>query len=170
MTSQMTLPVLPLPIPLERARIFVADDDNSIAELMQDLFQGEGYAVTLLQHAENAYKEIAQTLPDLVILDLTLERQGDGWLALNKLRRNPKTACIPAIICSADTQGLLARQERLSAMGCLVIEKPFDIDALLTAVQESLGGGSQIRELYAKRNKLDRDALVLDGVGTQDID
>jgi hypothetical protein len=50
-------------------------------------------------------------------------------------------------------------------MGCLVIEKPFDIDALLTAVQESLGGGSQVIELYEKRNKPDRYAPVLDGVG-----
>jgi CheY-like chemotaxis protein len=152
MTSQMTLPLLQLPIPLERARIFVADDDSTIAELMRDLFLGEGYAVTLLQYAKNAYEEIAQTLPDLVILDLTLERQGDGWLALNKLRRNPKTACIPAIICSADTRGLRARQESLSAMGCPVIEKPFDIDALLTAVQESLGGASQIMEPCAIRS------------------
>jgi two-component system response regulator QseB len=162
MTSQMTVPV---PIHLEQARIFVADDDSSIAALMEDLLQGEGYSVTLLQHAKNVYEEIAQTLPDLAILDITLECQGDGWLALDKLRHNPKTACLPAIICSADTRGLRARQESLSTMGCLVIEKPFDIDALLTAVRESLGGGSQVIELNAKPNKLDGDALVLDGVG-----
>jgi len=167
MTSQMTLPV---PIHLDRARIFVADGDSSIAALMKDLLQGEGYSVTLLRYAKNAYEEIAQTLPDLAILDITLERQGDGWLALDKLRHNPKTACMPAIICSADTRGLRAKQESLSAMGYLVIEKPFDIYALLTAVQESLGGGSQVIELYAKRNKPDRDTLVLDGVGACDAD
>ncbi|MEO8288288.1 MAG: response regulator [Chloroflexota bacterium] len=142
MTSQVTLPV---PIHSERARIFVADGDSSVAALIHELLQGAGYSVTLLQHAKYAYEEMVQTLPDLAILDITLERQGDGWLALDKLRHNPKTACMPAIICSADTRGLRARQESLSAMGCLVIEKPFDIDALLTAVQESLGGGSQAR-------------------------
>jgi CheY-like chemotaxis protein len=162
MTSQMAIPI---PVALEQARIFVADDDSSIAALMQELLEGEGYSVTLLQHARNAYEEIAQTLPDLAILDLTLEIQGDGWLALEKLRRNPKTAFMPAIICSGDTRGLRIRQESLIAMGCLVIEKPFDIDALLTAVQESLGGGSQVIELYEKRNKPDRYAPVLDGVG-----
>jgi CheY-like chemotaxis protein len=94
-TSQMTLPVSPVspvspvPVPLERARIFVADDDSSIATLMQGLLQDEGYSVTLLQHPLDAYEEIAQTFPDLVILDITLERHGDGWLALNRLRHNP---------------------------------------------------------------------------------
>jgi DNA-binding response OmpR family regulator len=152
MTSPLTLPVLPLPTPLERARIFVADDDSSITELMEDLLQGEGYAVNLLQHATNAYEEILQTLPDLVILDLTLERQDDGWLTLNELRHNPKSACIPAIICSADMRGLSTRRESLSAMGCLVIEKPFDIDVLLSAVRESLAGSSQVVELHGKQN------------------
>ncbi|MBF6612921.1 MAG: response regulator transcription factor [Chloroflexi bacterium] len=167
MTGQMTLPV---PINLERARIFVADDDSSIAALMQDLLQGEAYSVTLLQHAKNVYEEIVQTLPDLAILDITLERQGDGWLALDKLRHNPKTACMPAIICSADMRGLRARQESLSAMGCLVIEKPFDIDALLAAVRESLGGGSKVLALCAKPNKADKDTMVLDVVGAYDTD
>lgn len=137
MTSQRTLPV---PIHLEHARIFVADNDSSIATLMQELLQSEGYLVTLLQHAKDAYEEIAQSLPDLAILDITLEHPGDGWLALDKLRHNPKTACMPAIICSADMRELRTRQESLSAMGYLVIEKPFDIDALLTAVRESLSG------------------------------
>jgi hypothetical protein len=73
--------------------------------------------------------------------------EGRYLVVLDKLRHNPKTACVPAIICSADTRGLRARQESFGAMGCLVIEKPFDIDALLTTVQESLAGGSQIIEL-----------------------
>ena len=77
MTGQTTLPV---PIHVEQARIFVADSDSSIAALPQELLQSEGYSVTLLQHAKNAYEEITRTLPDLAILDITLERRGtDGW-------------------------------------------------------------------------------------------
>jgi DNA-binding response OmpR family regulator len=152
---------------LEQARIFVADDDSSIAALMQDLLQDEGYSVTLLQHPLDAYEEIARTLPDLIILDITLERQGDGWLALNRLRHNPKTACIPAIICSADTRGLSTRRESLSAMGCLGIDKPFDVDALLTIVEESLARRGQVITLCTERDELSNDALVSNGITAQ---
>ena len=84
-------------IPVEPARIFVADTDSSIVELMQDLLQDDGYSVTVLQCATNAYEEIRQALPDLVILDITLERPGDGWLTFDQLRHHAHTSQVPVI-------------------------------------------------------------------------
>ena len=160
MTSQT---IISTPVPVKQARIFVADDDTGIASLMQDLLQDEGYSVILMQHAKNAYEEITETLPDLVTIDITLERQGDGWLILNKLRHNPNTACIPVIICSADIRGLRARQEDLNTMGYLVIEKPFDIDALLNALQEGLFGSHRVKKLTVKPKALYGDIDLVGG-------
>ncbi len=72
-TGSMASPItMPMPIALKQSHIIVAEDDPGIAALMQDLLQEEGYSVSVLQLANNAFEEIAQTLPDLVILDMTL--------------------------------------------------------------------------------------------------
>jgi DNA-binding response OmpR family regulator len=152
-------------IQVEPARIFVADTDSSIVELMQDLLQDEGYSVTVLQHAANVYEEIRQTLPDLVILDITLECPGDGWLTLDKLTHNAETSQVPVIICSADVRALRARQDDLGVLGCVSIEKPFDIDTLLTAIQEGLADKLPVKTLTTQHKEMYRDSDVLDGIG-----
>ncbi len=123
---------------LEQPRIFVADGDRSCTALMQDLLQGEGYLVNVLEPALNAYEEIVRTQPDLVILDTMLERPGARWLTLDKLKHNPGTTSIPVIVCTTDVSGLRAKKEELAATGCIALEKPFDIDVLLSGIQECL--------------------------------
>ena len=161
MTTQITTQ---MPIPKDQAQIFVADHDRSIAEMIQDLLQEAGYSASLLQLPKNAYEEITRTLPDLVILDITLYRRGDGWLTLHKLKQNPLTASMPVVICSADIRGLRAREEDLRVMGYPIIEKPFDIDELIAAVQEGLAGRHPANKIRVKQNPLYSDIVAVDGV------
>ena len=44
------------------------------------------------------------------------------------------------IVCSADARLLRQRQGQLEELGCYVIEKPFDLDTLFSAVDEALAG------------------------------
>ncbi|MEO8285302.1 MAG: response regulator [Chloroflexota bacterium] len=147
--------------PAAQKRILVVEDDSSIRQLMQDVLEEEGYAVTLLCRATNAYDEISRTLPDLVILDITLQHSGDGWPTLDKLKQNVRTADLPVIICSADIRAVHARQEDLIAMDCIFVEKPFGIDTLLTAVQEGLAEKLQATMLNAKQKS---DSHLLAGI------
>jgi DNA-binding response OmpR family regulator len=155
---------IPMTIAVQQARIFVADKDRAIVALMQDLLQGEGYAVTALRSAPNAYHEIVRSRPDLVILDITLERFGEGWLLLDTLRRNSSTAYVPVIVCSADVAALRTRQEELAALGCVSLEKPFDIDILLAAVAKGLADRREVETLQAQHKEPYRGLRVLDGV------
>jgi DNA-binding response OmpR family regulator len=121
-----------------KARIFVANDDKELLDLMKELLGEEGYSVETLKSAGNAYDEIVEYLPDLLILDMRLDGEDSGWLVLEKVKLNPKTTDMPVIICSAAAQDLRDSAARLEEMGCLVIEKPFDIDDLLAAVSQAL--------------------------------
>jgi CheY-like chemotaxis protein len=128
---------------MEKAKIFVADDDAAFLELMQELLQDEGYEVTILHDSDNAYDEIKPAAPDLVILDMTLEHPGAGWHVLEMLKLDPETAKMPVIVCSADLRLLGERQAQLEQMGYYVVEKPFDIDMLLSAVHQALASARQ---------------------------
>lgn len=122
------------------ARVFVANDDKDLLDLMKELLEDEGYSVETLKSAGNAYKEIAEYLPDLLILDIMLDNEGSGWLVLEKVKLNPKTTHIPVIICSGAVNEVRNNSARLERMGCFVIEKPFNIDELMAAVAQALRG------------------------------
>ena len=123
---------------MEKANIFVADDNQDFLKLMRELLHDEGYEVTVLHASEHAYTEIKHAAPDLVILDMTLEHPDDGWAILQLLKLDPKTVRIPVIICSAEVKLLTERQEQIEALNCFAVEKPFDLVTLLEAIQVAL--------------------------------
>ncbi len=123
---------------MEKAHIFVANDEKTFLELMELLLTDEGYSVTLLHASEKAYQEIKEAAPDLLILDMTLEHPDVGWHLLQNLKLDPETVQIPIIICTADTQLLRNRKYEIEKLDCYVAEKPFDLDAMLTLVREAL--------------------------------
>ena len=105
---------------------------------MHELLSDEGYAVTVLRAQDHAYQQIKPAAPDLVILDMTLEDPGSGWPVLEMLKLDPETAKTPVIVCSADTLLIRQRREQIEELGCYVVEKPFDLDILLSTVRSAL--------------------------------
>jgi CheY-like chemotaxis protein len=123
---------------MEKANIFVANDNQDFLELMRELLHDEGYDVTILHASDHAYTEIKHAAPDVVILDMTLEHPDDGWAILQLLKLDPETVRIPVIVCSAEVKLLTERQEQIEALSCFAVEKPFDLVTLLGAIQVAL--------------------------------
>lgn len=127
----------------EQQRIAVVNDDTVFLKLMNDLLTDEGYVVNLFIEGSSAYEFIKQTLPHLVILDIRIEHPEAGWVTLDLLRLDPATTRIPVLVCSADARQLRDKATRLREMRCDVIEKPFDLETLLSRVQDILSGPQQ---------------------------
>jgi CheY-like chemotaxis protein len=122
-----------------KVRIFVANDDQGFLAMMRELLESEDYTVTLLKTAQNAYEEITRAIPDLLILDITFEYQDAGWYVLENVKLNPNTTKIPVIVCSGDMRAVRAREADLTRFGCMIVEKPFDIETMLSTITQALG-------------------------------
>lgn len=120
------------------ARIAVVNDDTDFLELMRDLLELEGYEVKTLKTAVHAYAALKSTRPDLIILDIRMETPEAGWQLLELLQLDPATTGIPVIVCSADAPFLRAKEAHLSERGCRTLEKPFNLEELLTTVADTL--------------------------------
>ncbi len=120
------------------ARITVVNQDTAFLNLMRDLLSGEGYQTTLVSASDQAYDLIRKDKPDLVILDVGSGQLGDGWTVLNLLRLDPDTASIPIIVASVDTRFLHSKEEQLKAKNCVILEKPFALEELLSQVKFAL--------------------------------
>jgi len=124
-------------------RILVIDDREELLALLRMILEDERYQVSVLREGQGAIDHIRAEQPDLVILDLRLE-DTSGVDVLQSLRAHTGTADIPVIVYTAaviEAEGVsrLIKAEPSRYSNVSVLQKPFDLDALLDRVQEVLG-------------------------------
>ena len=126
--------------------IAVMNDDTVFLQLMHDLLTGEGYRCIICKEGDKVYPLIKEQQPNLVILDIRMGAPEAGWNVLELLRLDPATASIPVIVCSADVVFLRAKEDALHALKCDILEKPFDLEALLEKVAAMLAAAKPPEE------------------------
>jgi DNA-binding response OmpR family regulator len=128
-------------MPVEFAPVIaVVDDDPDFQALLVEIFDDEGYAVAQHTEADTGLPALRRTAPDLIVLDLRLERPTSGWELLRRLRAEPDFRTTPIIVCSADEPFLARHLHELHDQGCAALPKPFDLDHLLALVAAGLVG------------------------------
>ena len=112
------------------SRILIIEDEEVLADSLQDILAGEGHQVRTARNGLDALDVLAREKPDLALLDLMLPLV-DGLTVLKALRRDsPSTAVVVVTSCSREAlQGLPVQG---------FLRKPFSLDALLGAVKKVL--------------------------------
>jgi signal transduction histidine kinase/DNA-binding response OmpR family regulator len=80
--------------------ILVVEDDVSTLEMIVELLKAYGYAVSTAADGEQALASVAQSLPELVILDLVLPKMS-GFELLAEWRANPRTADLSVFVLTS---------------------------------------------------------------------
>ena len=80
--------------------ILVVEDDISTLEIIVELLRGYGYAVSTATDGAQARAIVAQSLPELVILDLVLPKMS-GFELLAEWRSNPRTADLSVFVLTS---------------------------------------------------------------------
>jgi CheY-like chemotaxis protein len=106
--------------------VLVVDDDPSIRDLYTTLLHGEGYRVATAVDGQAGLNQLSCG-PDLILLDLTMPVM-DGREFLRRLRRLAKHASTPVVVLSAHSAAATLDEAQA------VMQKPFDLDALLGRV------------------------------------
>jgi CheY-like chemotaxis protein len=119
------------------ARILVVDDTLSLLDLIRDLLSGEGHDVTTCLLAREAYPLALRLRPDIVMLDIVMP-EISGWEVLDRIRRDPRLARIPIVICTAWAEQAAARMRELRQPHLWLLPKPFDADELIDTIGEAL--------------------------------
>ena len=118
------------------ALIYIVEDDLNIREIESIALKNSNYTVSAFDCAEAFFGQMAELLPDLVILDIMLPDQ-DGYEIMRKMRKNPLTAKIPIIIVTAKTTEM-DLVKSLDSGADDYIRKPFSIMELLSRVRALL--------------------------------
>ena len=120
----------------EAARILIVEDERDTADMLAAYFVSQGYQVLQAAWAQDALEKVAETLPDLILLDIRLPDM-DGYEVCRRLRQQRRTQDTPIIF-------LTERRERMDKLQGLelgavdYITKPFDIQELRLRVRNAL--------------------------------
>jgi len=86
------------------AKILIIDDDPDFVTSIKDILEGESYAVEVACNFEEAMDKISKAKPDLIILDIMLERLCDGFTICYRVKQDPELKRIPVFALSAITE------------------------------------------------------------------
>jgi CheY-like chemotaxis protein len=122
-----------------RQRITVVDDSTEFVRLLVDVF---GNAFTVTSPEDTSIIRIADTQPDVLIIDLHLAN-GDGltgWELVRLARSHKTLRSVPIIVCTADVVGLDNDGPRLAKYGNVhLMTKPFALDVIERLVGRVVG-------------------------------
>jgi len=127
------------------SKILVIDDESWLREMIRLALEQQGFEVIEAFDSTDGDNKARQFLPDLILCDVNMDKQGSGYTTLTKLRENAATAAIPFILMTgmADSAGMRRGME-LGADDYL--PKPFKVDELYAAVNARLRKVKTVRD------------------------
>jgi DNA-binding response OmpR family regulator len=85
---------------MQKKRVLIVEDEESLLKLEIILLTVKGYEVTGVSSGNDALEKLSQESFDLVLLDIMLPDL-DGYEICRRIRRNPRNADIPVVMLTA---------------------------------------------------------------------
>jgi len=120
--------------------ILVVDDDRDLVDSVKAYLQARGYAVTTAHSGIEAREELGRKRPDLVVLDIMMDYDTDGFNVAYKLHEEPETERVPVIIMSGFTKELETKTHIFEPMmyrewpAAKFLEKPVKLSVLAETI------------------------------------
>jgi two-component system cell cycle response regulator DivK len=113
--------------------VFIVEDNYLNFKMLNDVLEAYGYVCLHSDGDDDVVKRIADTQPDLIIMDVQLPRV-TGIELTKSLKEYDQTKAIPILIVTAFA--LKGDEEMLNNSGCSEwITKPISIHNLVTSVK-----------------------------------
>lgn len=125
--------------------ILIVDDDRDLVSSIRIVLESKDYSVRDAYNGKEGYAKIEEKPPDLIILDVMMATDTEGFDLAFKLKNNPKYQGIPIVMVTGFTkkmaeegpdkfQHILGESWPVSRF----LEKPIDPEELLSTIDDIL--------------------------------
>ena len=124
-------------------KILIVDDDRDVFESMKIVLESEGYEVEWATNGREAMEKARARKPDLMILDVMMNTDDEGFQVSYKMRQDKELSSLPIIMVTSigSKTGFSfskGRDEDFLPVNEF-LEKPVDPKVLIDKVRENLG-------------------------------
>jgi DNA-binding response OmpR family regulator len=124
-------------------KILVIDDDQDLLIALQIALEAHGFDVQTATTSRQGIAKILSAEPDLLILDVIMETEYEGFEVARTLRENHRLRELPIIMLSAihtvkEVPYRFAPDEEYLPVD-IFLDKPIKPDALVRIIREVLG-------------------------------
>lgn len=115
--------------------VMIVDNEPSFRLLMCEVLDDIHCQSLICGSKDDAIEQIRLAQPDLVLLDLWMDRPGKGEAILAQLLSDPSLQHIPIIAFTTDPVLAERTTNRVEPSRCVVLVKPFRLEALIATIQ-----------------------------------
>lgn len=124
------------------ADILIIDDDRDLVESIRIVLESRKYGVRTAYNGKEGFQKIQEKAPELIILDVMMATDTEGFSLAYKLRNNPAYKEIPIIMVTGFTKKMAETgpEKFQHIMGenwpvTQFLEKPIDPEELLSVIE-----------------------------------
>ena len=122
---------------MAEATVLLIDDDEDFTASIRSLLEAEGYAVVTADSGKAGLAKLAETRPDVVLLDIMMESTTEGYAVSGAIKSAERP--VPVVMLSSvlnDPTELFARSEELELIRPdAYFTKPVDVPKFLETVR-----------------------------------
>jgi CheY-like chemotaxis protein len=129
-----------------KATILIVDDDRDYTEATKMILENASYTVETANTREEAMEKLEELVPDLIILDMMMQKGAEGFTLSRVFKKKPALAGTPILVCTSitDQTGYRflgdPRHEKFFPVED-ILEKPVVAAKLLAKVDQLLSAG-----------------------------
>ena len=124
------------------ADILIIDDDRDLVESIRIVLESTKYGVRTAYNGKEGFQKIQEKAPELILLDVMMATDTEGFSLAYKLRNNPAYKEIPIIMVTGFTKKMAETgpEKFQHIMGenwpvTQFLEKPIDPEELLSVIE-----------------------------------
>jgi len=155
-----------------KPRILIVEDDPATIELMEAQLYDEGYVVDSVRDGGQAAEKVAETSPDLILLDIMLPKKS-GFEVCRQIKSDEATSSVPVIMVTA-LRDMESRVKGIAVGADDFLSRPVDKSELIARVRSLLRISNLNKELAMESSsarmtgeKLEMQRRVLKSMSTQ---
>lgn len=121
--------------------VLIVDDENAVRFTIAEALRCAGYQTCEATSSEEALRLVRSMAPDLIICDVHIETDADGFRILAEIRREPQTASLPFILITGGHDSAVNRRGMENGANDFLV-KPFSPRQLVASVDACLNAGT----------------------------
>ncbi|MFC1652975.1 response regulator [Planctomycetota bacterium] len=123
--------------------ILIIDDDPDYVAVMKAIIETRQYKVDIACNTNEGFTKLQKDVPDVIILDIMMEKCAEGFIFARKIKKDPRLAKIPILVLTSMRQqtGFDFPGERIHPTFLPVdeyLQKPIEPQVLIEKLEQQL--------------------------------